>query len=122
MDIGGMEIGDFIYQHLDFLWLPVAYFVVPKNHRWRAMAFILACALTLRAQVAIMATTGHPTGMLTLMHSYAYSRGLVIYGIVIMLFLILSYFSRATMGIVYFAASISIYLITFCFSMLMMLL
>lgn len=114
-------MGQVIYQWLDLVWLPVAWFVVARKHRWLALGFVVACGLTLRMQVELMDSIGFPDGMLPWVSMPAFSRGLLVYGVVIGLFLILAHFSKATMPVVFLAAAISIYIFAFCASMLFML-
>lgn len=111
-----------LYQWIDLLWLPVSMVAVHKGQRLHTAAFILVCIMTLRAQVELMQHIGHSRGLIGLMHSGAYERGLVVYGIVFALFLILAYFSPHTKGIIFFAATLSVYIFTFCISMLVMVL
>ncbi len=105
---------------MDLLWLPVALVAVHKGQRLNTAAFILICIMTLRAQIELMQSMGHPNGIVGLLHSGAYERGLVVYGIIFALFLVLAYFSPNTRGIIYFAATLSIYIFAFCISMLVM--
>lgn len=111
---------DFMYQWMDLIWLPIAFFVVHKHQRIKTFLFIVTCMLTLRLQVEIMESIDYPTGVLPYLKSYVYHRGLVVYGIVIALFLLLARFSPKTNPVVFLAAMISIYMITFCLSMLVM--
>lgn len=111
---------ELLYQWMDLLWLPVALAAVHKGQRLKAVAFILVCIMTLRAQIELMQSIGHPNGLVGFMKSGAYERGLVVYGIIFALFLVLAYFSPNTRGIVFFAATLSIYIFAFCISMLVM--
>ncbi len=111
-----------IITNLDFVWLPITWFVVHKHQRMKAFLFVLACILTLRLQVELMESVHHPHGMLSLLDSHVLYRGQMIYTLVIIFFLILAHFSPKTEKIVFFAACLSMYFLTFCFSMVMMLL
>jgi hypothetical protein len=114
-------MGHLIYQWLDVLWLPVAWFVVHKNHRWMMMAFIICCGLTMRTQVELMESTRFSTGIFPFFEAPLLSRGLIGYGIIIAIFLILAHFSQSTSKMVFFAATISIYIFAFCLNMVVML-
>lgn len=114
------QISGFIYHYVDFLWLPVAWFTVAKQHRWYGQAFVLTSLVTLRTQVELMKSTGYETGFLPFMHSHIFPRGMIAWSIIIALFLILAYFSPRTKPVIFFAASLSIYIFAFCFSMLLM--
>lgn len=109
-----------IYQWIDLLWIPVALVAVHKGQRLKTVIFMLVCIMTLRAQVELMAHIGKPSGFTGLLEAGAYERGLIIYGIIFALFLLLAYLSPSTKGIVFFAVTISLYILSFCFSMLVM--
>ncbi len=109
-----------LYQWIDLLWLPVALVTVHKGQRVLTAAFILVCILSMRAQVELMQSFGKPGGFTGLLESGAYERGLVTYGIVFALFLILAYFSPHTKGVIFLAATLTIYILSFCLSMLVM--
>lgn len=93
---------------------------VHKGQRLNTAVFLLVCIMTLRAQVELMERIGHPNGLMGLIGAHAYERGLVTYGIIFALFLILAYFSPNTKGIVFFAATLTVYIVSFCISMLVM--
>ncbi|MFN3826223.1 MAG: hypothetical protein ACK4NR_01210 [Micavibrio sp.] len=111
---------DLIYQWIDLLWVPVALVAVHKGQRLKTVVFLLVCILTMRAQVELMEHIGKPSGFTGLLETEAYERGLITYGIIFALFLLLAYLSPHTKGIVFFAATISLYVLSFCFSMLVM--
>ena len=113
---------DLYYQWIDCLWLPISLFMVPRGKRLMVLAFIIACILTLRTQIELMNGIGHPNGILGLMPGLGlYERGLIVYGLLIGLFLILAKFSPKSSAMVFLAVIITIYLFAFCGSMLLML-
>lgn len=114
------QISSFIYHYVDFLWLPVAWFTVRKRHRWYGIAFVLTCLATFRTQVELMESTGFETGFLPIMDSHIFPRGMIAWSIIIAMFLVLAHFSPRTKEIIFFAAALSIYILAFCFSMLLM--
>lgn len=111
-----------IYQWIDLLWLPVGLVVSHRGQRIKTAIFIITCVLTLRTQMELMASIGHPDGILGWWGMGLYERGLILYGAIIMAFLILVYFSPGTRGIIFLAAMLSIYILGFCITMLGMLL
>lgn len=115
-------MGAFIYQWIDLIWLPVGWFAVHRQHRLHMAAFIVTCLVTMRTQIELMESIGFGEGILKLMDSPLRTRGLVIYGVVIALFLLAAHYSPRTSPIVFLAASISIYIFTFSASMIVMLL
>jgi hypothetical protein len=115
-----MAVSSLFYQWIDVLWLPVAWITVHSHQRVKASIFIAACILTLRTQVELMESIHAPTGLLKVLHSDVYPRGLIVYGVIIALFLLLAWLSPGTRNVVFFAASLSIYIFAFCASMLVM--
>lgn len=114
------QIGDFVGNYVDFLWLPATWFLAPPKHRAMALAFVVVSLATLRTQVELMESTGYETGFLPLMDSHVLTRGMVAWGVVTALYLVLAHFSPKTTRIIFMAASLSIYFLAFCFSMLLM--
>ncbi len=111
-----------IYQWIDLLWLPVGWFAVHPQHRWKTMALIFACIFTMRTQVELITMTGYPTGYLPLMDSALYPRGLIVYSVIMALFLVLAHFSRRTKRIVFMAVAITVYFFAFTVSTIFMVL
>ena len=114
---------DLFYQWIDCLWLPIA-LITLRRDRWLIISgFIIANILTLRTQIELMQGIGHPNGIMGLLPGLGlYERGLIVYGLLTGLFLILAKFSPKTSSMVFLAVSITIYLFAFCGSMLLMLL
>lgn len=111
-----------LFQWIDLLWLPVAMLVVHPGQRLMAGGFALACALLMRLQVELMQEIGYPRGFLPILQSDLFNRGLITYGIFLLAFLLMSYYSKETDRFVYMAASITILTIAFCVSTAVMLL
>lgn len=109
-----------LYQWIDLLWLPVGMAVVHKGQRLLTAIFMLVCIFSMRAQVELMESFGKPGGFTGLLSAGVFERGLVVYGIVFTLFLILAYFSPRTKGVIFLAALLTIYILSFCLSMLIM--
>lgn len=110
------------YQWIDLLWVPVGLLAVHKGQRLMTATFVLAIVFMLRIQLELMASVGHPDGFLHLIDMGLFERGLVVYGFIIAIFLILAYFSPDTKGAVFMAACLSLYFIGFFVSTLAMLL
>jgi len=111
---------DIIYQWIDLVWLPIGYITVHKQHRIKTLAFILLCIFTMRSQISIMDSIGYgQNGIVSIMSSNLYERGLVAYGIIISIFLLLAHFSPATKPIVFLAIMLSIYISALCGTMIL---
>lgn len=106
--------------YFDFLWLPVAWLAVKPYQRLQTLIFILICLFSLRAQAELVESTGHPYGFLPLFHSTAQLRGEITYSIIIALFLLIAYYSPRTKGVIFFAATLVVYIFAFCLSMVIM--
>lgn len=111
---------DLIYQWIDLFWIPVALLAAHKGHKLMAVGFILACAMTMRMQVELMESIGYATGFLPFFETPLFTRGIIVYGVVIGLHMIMSYYSPGSIRAVYLAASISLLFIGFLVSMLVM--
>jgi hypothetical protein len=112
----------FILQWIDLIWLPVMMLVVHKKQRLMAGGLFLACALMMRMQVELINSTGFSAGFLPLLESGAKERGLVVYSVFYMLYIILAIFSSGTKPIVFMAASITIFFAAMVVSMIVMVL
>lgn len=110
----------FLYNIADVVWLPIAWGLTHPGQKSKAILFILTCMFMLRLQVEFLESTGYANGFTNILTSPPYQRGLVIYGLFIMIFILLSYFSPNTKGVVYMAAGLSIFIIAFCSSMAIM--
>lgn len=111
---------DLIYQWIDLIWLPITFFAVHKRLRVKSLIFTVMCIFTMRTQIAIMDSIGYgESGILGIMDSSLYHRGLVSYGLVIVLFLILTYFSPRIKAEVFLAAMLSEYILAVCGTMLL---
>ncbi len=113
-------MSQFIIQWIDFIWLPLTYAVVPKHHRYLALGFVLCCIFSLRLENELFERMGYPEGITGWISMTSYARGLIIYSVAIMGFLMLSHFSPRTHGIIYMAAALSIYITTFLISITVM--
>ncbi len=106
---------------LDVLWIPVALLIARKGQKIKAGAFVLVCMVSLRLQAEIIKSTGHPNGFTGFFESDIFYRGMSVYSFFILAFLGLSYISPGTRGVIYVAASLSIFFMAFISSFLIML-
>lgn len=113
-------LSSILYQWVDFLWVPVAIAVTHGQQRYFAVLFVLFCALTLRMQEEFLESFNLRDGVTDFFSLTPYARGLLVYAIVIMGFLLLSYVSPHTRGVIYMAAAISLYILAFCISSVIM--
>ena len=110
------------YQWIDLFWIPVGLLVTRRGQYLLTTAFILACVGTLRLQLEFMDSIDRHDGILGFVTMGLYERGLFVYGFLIAVFLILAHFSPRTKGVIFLAASLSIFIFGFCVSTLAMVL
>lgn len=113
-------MSELIYQWIDVLWLPLAFFVVARAHRLLAVGFVVLCMVGLRLQSDLLHSIHRDGGITGWIETPAHVRGLIVYAVFIGLFLLLSHFSRQTRPIIYFAAALSVFVMAFVVSMLVM--
>lgn len=102
---------------LDVIWLPVVFFMVQPRLRWIAIGFVTCCILMLRMQYELLKEFDlEKEGVPGLLKSNPFHRGLITYSIMILLYVLLTVFSQRTRPEVYLAASITIFIITFAIS------
>lgn len=106
----------FVENWLDVIWIPIAAISVHPGQRLKAMGFVILCMTVMRLQIEIIQSTGFKTGFTGFWDASLYHRGLMTYSIFIMIYLLLSYFSPYTRGVIYLAASISIFFMAFVVS------
>lgn len=111
-----------IYQWLDLIWLPIVFLMVTKEQRIWAVGFLFSCMLMMRLQVEVMQEIGYDEGFTGLMTSDSFDRGLVVYSIFYVAYLILAHYSPNTRGPMFIAGSISIFFMAFFASTFIMLL
>lgn len=109
------------YNYVDLIWIPTAFFVVDKKHRFLAAGFVVFCLVFLRMQYELMQSFGfHKEGLPGLMSSDPWIRGQITYSVIILLFILISIFSRDSERVIYLAASISVFFFAFITSTIIM--
>lgn len=111
---------ELILQWLDFLWILIALIFLRKSQKLRGVLFILVCMLFLRLQVEFMREFGYEQGFLPFLTLPVLYRGYMTYGVFIAGFLLLSHFSREKDPFVYMAAAITVFIIAFVVTSLIM--
>lgn len=107
---------------IDLLWIPIALLTAERGKRLFTAIFAGACILLLRLQVELLRGIGFSKGFLGFMTSDILYRGMVVYGLFILLFLILAHFSKGGDKNIHIAASITIMIAAFCVSTFIMVL
>ncbi|MBX2834732.1 MAG: hypothetical protein KTR28_07145 [Micavibrio sp.] len=110
-----------ILNWIDFLWLPILLLLVEKKQRLLVAGMFLSCALMMRMQVELIEWTGHTHGLIGLMDSPVQLRAIASYNIFYMLYAFFAIWSKAH-GVIFLAASISLFFAAMVVSMGVMML
>ena len=105
---------------IDLIWIPIALFTVHKPQRMITVAFLGSCMLMMRLQVELMHSINYPFGITGFWNMDVFRRGQVIYSIFYVIYIVLAIYSRDTKGVIYMAASISIFFAALFVSMIAM--
>lgn len=111
-----------IMDWIDLFWVPVALLALHGTQRWLGALFILLCAVMLRMQTELMIEVGYPTGILPLMESDVFTRGLVTYSILFLPYFGLAIWGKGTQKLFFVAYSMSCFFICLCVSSIVMVL
>lgn len=106
-----------IYQWVDLFWLLIVFLAIDKKHWLVAVSFVLSCMFMMRLQVELMISIGYEFGILNLIKSDVFTRGLIVYGIMYLLYFLLGHYSAGTKKEVFLAASITIFFAAMVLSM-----
>lgn len=111
-----------VFQWIDLIWVPLVFAVVDKTQRWKATGFVLGCILALRLQNELLEEFHLSSGLLPFLDSPVFTRGIIVYGVFILLYLWLSKYYKHFDPFIFLAASLTLFGIAFCVSSVVMLL
>ena len=94
-----------------FVWIFVAGLVVHKAQRVKAMIFCVVAIVTMLLQIELVLSFNIDAGLTGWWEMPVDQRGIIGWSVAILCYLLLSWASPASRGVLYFAASMSIYLI-----------
>ncbi len=117
---------DLIFQLLvswiDLVWLLLV-FVTLKRKNWLCgIGYVLSCVFMLRMQVDLMQSIGYPRGVLPILSEDVFTRGLVVYGAVSVVYFLWAYYLRDSRPVIFMAHSIALFFIALVASMVVMVL
>lgn len=104
-----IAFGNEIFNNIDLVWIPVAMVTVHEGQRIKAAVFCAACYIFLRLQIETLESFGFPNGMFGLLNMDLFMRGLLTYGLMTTIFLLLSIWSPGARGVIFMAACISLF-------------
>lgn len=100
---------NFILQWIDLIWVPIGLLAVHKHQRAMAAGLFIGCMVMMRLQVELMHSTGFPNGFTPFLQADAHIRGLIVYTVFYVVYIVLAIYSPKTEGAVFLAASLSIF-------------
>ncbi len=115
-----MSLAHTLYSWIDLLWLPLAYLTMEKGKRVLTCLYVIGCVFLLRLQIDLIRSTGFENGFFGVVKMGIFERGLITYGLFIGLFLLLAFFSKGSNKNIHFAASLTMLILAFCVSTLVM--
>ena len=106
---------------LDLIWIPIAFLVTRRRHRFFAVAFMVLCSLTLRLEVDLIRSTGYNDGFIPFLWSGdVHPRAIVVYAGFSALYLLLLYAAPRAPWVLALSAGIVLYIAAFSVSMFVM--
>lgn len=111
-----------IYYWIDIVWIPVLFFGVHKKHRWYALGFVIAIMILIRLQSEIMTSIGYEYGIIGYLSWNVHTRMLAVSSFFYCFFLLIAHFSAKSEGVVFMAASLSIFFMVFLIGSIVMIL
>ncbi len=111
-----------ILQWIDVIWLPLAFFFVHKDQRMWAVGSILSCMAMMRMLTELMESIKYPDGIIGLWEMPVHNRGLLVYSLFYLGYLLFAYYAPNARGAVFMAGSITVFFVssvTFCFFMVL---
>ena len=112
----------FILQWIDVLWLVPAFVLIHPKERLLAAGFFIICMVMMRLQVELMGSIGYEQGILGVMSMPVFSRGLIVYSLFYIAYMLLAHYSRDSRKVIFMAASISIFFMALFVSSVVMVL
>lgn len=98
---------------LDLIWIPVIFFGVHKVHRWWALGFITGSIIIVHLVTEVFVAIDYERGIMGVLQTDVHTRAFFVSSAFYVVFLIMAHFSRKTQGIVFMAASLSIFFMIF---------
>lgn len=99
----------FILQWIDVIWLPLAYLFVHKEQRMWALGTILGCMAMMRMLTELMQSINYPAGIIGLWSMPVHNRGLLVYSVFYLVYLLIAHYSPLARSAVFMATSIMIF-------------
>lgn len=109
-----------LLQWLDLAWVVIALIVARKEQRVWVLGFFAGCMIMMRLEVELMQSIGYNQGIIGLLDYGVQARGLAVFSLFYLIFLVWLMFSPYAKGTILMAVSISIFFTAAFISMLAM--
>lgn len=94
---------------LDALWIPVLMVMLPKNQKLWALGFVACNMVMMRLMAELMVWIGYPSGVLDILPYDMMTRGLAVYSVIYLTYMIIGLYSPKSSGTMFMAMSISLF-------------
>lgn len=112
----------FVLQWIDLAWLAMAFLIARRDQRGWVVAFFLGSMVMMRLLAELMASIGHPFGLIGFMNASVHTRGLIIYSLAYVGYIAFIRYSPNARGTLLMAASIAFFFGAFFTTALVMVL
>ena len=117
---------DLIFQFLtewaDLIWLLLVFLTLNRKNWLCGIGFVLSCVFMLRMQVELMVSIGYPSGVLPILTGDVFTRGLVVYGVVSLVYFLWAVHLRNVLPVIFMGHSIALFFIAMIGAMIAMVL
>ena len=104
---------NFVLQWIDLAWLVLVLCVARKDQRGWVFGFFIGSMIMMRMLVELMTSIGHPNGLMGFMDTPVHTRGLIVYSIAYVIYMVLIRYSPNAKGALLMAASIGFFFFSF---------
>jgi len=104
---------NFVLQWIDLAWLVLVLCVARKDQRGWVFGFFIGSMIMMRMLVELMTDIGHPNGLMGFMGTPVHTRGLIVYSIAYVIYMVLIRYSPNAKGTLLMAASIGFFFFSF---------
>ncbi len=110
----------FLLQWIDLAWLALALPVARRDQRVWVFGFFIGSMVMMRLLSELMESIGYPAGIMGFWVTPVFTRGLLVYSVFYMIYIMLIYFSPNAQGTMLMAASLGLFFLAFfTFALLM---
>jgi len=113
---------NFILQWIDLIWLPLGWFAAHKGQRPCVLTYVFLCVLMLRLLAETVIGMGYPNGAFGYLKMPVLERGLIVYSVFNMIYLMVAHYSNRRDIWLLFGGTMTIFIVASVFCLAIMLL